>query len=307
MKRFIITSAIFGFILTTIITALYCLIPPNRNSYIYEINHKLRLVDSMPSSRIIFIGGSNVAFGVDSKAISDSLGITAINTGLHASIGLKYQIESVAEKLKKDDIVIIMPEYQQFYKDQFYGESYILSSMFKYRGCRDLHLMNFRQIENVICGMTKTAFDDIWYAHRVDTMYSSLNFNSFGDEIHHRHINFNKKIKLEPVNGDLNSNAINSTAELIRKLKGRGHIVLFFPPLTVERYHKMNRQRIEALTSALADAGIPFDIETGSHALPDSCSFDTHYHINDAGVRLITPQLANRIRAVIKTKTSSYH
>ncbi len=71
---------------------------------------------------IVLFGGSNVAFGYDSKIIYDSLHIPVINAGLHASVGLKYMIDDCFPNLKKGDILVFSPEYDHFYGDMAYGQ-----------------------------------------------------------------------------------------------------------------------------------------------------------------------------------------
>ena len=61
-----------------------------QDGYLQAYNKKCQLLEDTPSPRIIFVGGSNLAFGLDSQRIKDSLNINVINYGLHAGIGLKY-------------------------------------------------------------------------------------------------------------------------------------------------------------------------------------------------------------------------
>lgn len=63
-----------------------------QDGYLQAYNKKCQLLEDTPSPRIIFVGGSNLAFGLDSQRIKDSLNINVINYGLHAGIGLKYMM-----------------------------------------------------------------------------------------------------------------------------------------------------------------------------------------------------------------------
>ena len=135
MKKFLINCMMFGVPVVAVVILCYLFAPVNPNNYLAEINHKLHLLDSVEGRRMIFVGGSNVAFGVDSHAIADSLGMKVINTGLHAGLGLKYQLESVVGNLKEGDVLVIMPEYEQFY-DCFWGVGETLGAAIKYSGFR---------------------------------------------------------------------------------------------------------------------------------------------------------------------------
>ena len=79
------------------------------------------LMENVESPRIIFLGGSNLSFGLNSQLIKDSLKLNPINAGIHASIGLIYMLSNSLEFIKKGDIVVLVPEYQQFYGDAAFG------------------------------------------------------------------------------------------------------------------------------------------------------------------------------------------
>ena len=47
--------------------------------------------------KIILIGNSNLAFGIDSEKIENSVGMPVVNLGLHGSLGNEFH-ESMAKK-----------------------------------------------------------------------------------------------------------------------------------------------------------------------------------------------------------------
>lgn len=81
--------------------------------------------------RIIFVGGSNLAFGLDSQRIKDSLNINVINYGLHAGIGLKYMVDDISTYARKGDIIVFAPEYSHFYSGLAYGESITIAPLWR--------------------------------------------------------------------------------------------------------------------------------------------------------------------------------
>src|SRR5678816_2773153 len=70
------------------------------DSYLAAVLEKDRLIRNTPSPKIILVGGSNLAFGIDSKAIEDSLGLHVVNMGLYAKLGLKYMLAQVRPYIK---------------------------------------------------------------------------------------------------------------------------------------------------------------------------------------------------------------
>ena len=87
------------------------------DSYLAAVLEKDRIIRNTPSPKIILVGGSNLAFGIDSRMMQDSLGLNVVNMGLYAKLGLKYMLAQVRPYIQRGDVVVVVPEY-----DQFYGE-----------------------------------------------------------------------------------------------------------------------------------------------------------------------------------------
>src|SRR2546423_1761854 len=47
-----------------------------------------RYADSIQTRKVIFVGGSNLRFGLDEQSLSEKLGVPVVNYGLHASLGI---------------------------------------------------------------------------------------------------------------------------------------------------------------------------------------------------------------------------
>lgn len=84
------------------------------NSVILADADKQIAVKTFPSRRLIIIGGSNASFNVNSKLVGSSLGANGVNMGLIAQIGLAYMLKEVEPYIRQGDLVVIVPEYQQF-------------------------------------------------------------------------------------------------------------------------------------------------------------------------------------------------
>ncbi len=112
MKKFFGILVIFSVILLLI---FYTLCHDNntitKSDYLDAIIDKHELLKNTKSPRIILCGGSNIAFGIDSKIISDSIGLPVINMGLQAGLGLKFIINEVKGEIRKSDIIIFSIEH----------------------------------------------------------------------------------------------------------------------------------------------------------------------------------------------------
>ena len=90
MKRFLRRFSFLFLLFVALHLVLLFAIPADHNQYLNAYNHKQRLLNEVPSPRIIFMGGSNTAFGINSRMVEDSLKLPVINHGLHGGIGLRF-------------------------------------------------------------------------------------------------------------------------------------------------------------------------------------------------------------------------
>src|SRR6266436_7071833 len=67
----------------------------NKTGYLAASIDKHHLLVQQPSPRIVFVGGSNLAFGLDSSEIERSLSYHPINMGLHIGLGLAFMLAEV--------------------------------------------------------------------------------------------------------------------------------------------------------------------------------------------------------------------
>jgi hypothetical protein len=72
-----------------------------------------RLMDTA-APRLVLAGGSNLAFGIDSETLQNGLGMSVVNTGIHAGIGLGRILDDIAPFLQSGDTLVIAPEYSHF-------------------------------------------------------------------------------------------------------------------------------------------------------------------------------------------------
>ena len=91
--------------------------PPklNKEAYLMSFFDKQVLLKQRASPRIIFIGGSNVAFGIDSSLVKRTLHKNVINDGTQMGFGLSFMLNSVKKYLLADDVIVIIPEYEYFF------------------------------------------------------------------------------------------------------------------------------------------------------------------------------------------------
>ena len=74
--------------------------------------------------KVVFVGGSNIAFGMDSRLFEQLYGQPAVSFGLYGSLGIKSMMDLSKANLKRGDTVVLIPELDpEAYSTYFGGES----------------------------------------------------------------------------------------------------------------------------------------------------------------------------------------
>ena len=114
MKKLIITFLILMIIVLSPFIGILIYGRTQENKYgstfYAELKYKLELLEKTEENKIVFIGGSSLAFGLRSEEIEKALGYKVINFGLYAAIGTKPMMDLALKDIKEGDIVILAPE-----------------------------------------------------------------------------------------------------------------------------------------------------------------------------------------------------
>jgi len=240
MKIFIIKILLFLVIIASIITCSLFLIPNKRlkNSSLYADIDKNRRLDSLPSPKIVFVGGSNIAFGLNSKEIEDSIHLPVVNMGLHAGLGIYFMLNEIRNHVNKGDIVIFSPEYHQFFGDLVYGQKVLVALLFdiNHKDISDITLRQYVYLfpEILKYATSKLFFLDIDMADDGGDEYGKVfkrnSFNKYGDESMHWNFPWHNTPSVSTLGNNIQLNP--EAFEFIRKFKNnmdkkKLHFILF--------------------------------------------------------------------------------
>ena len=153
MRQFLIKLSLFAFAFVLAMLGLYYLIPKSSHSEFLCYRDKIKLVRETPSPRIIFVSGSSLYYGLDSKRVADSLHVNVVNYGLHAGIGLRYWLDEITPLVHKGDLVVLAPEYFQFYNDNMDGSEGVFAPFLFYNNLNGLEHLNVNQMLKIIKGL----------------------------------------------------------------------------------------------------------------------------------------------------------
>lgn len=148
----------------------------------YDFKDKIAMEKESP--KIVLLGGSNIIFGISAKEIEERLGIPTVNYGVNYGLS-DYEFVKVKDILKFGDIIILSPEYENYYFNdkkmfqiQTIKERYILTyDKNYYNNLSEVSKMNM-VITNGLC-----LIDSILSRFKkIDLIYPIEDYNEYGDE-----------------------------------------------------------------------------------------------------------------------------
>lgn len=300
MKKFIRKIFVFISILLfpIIIGAFLPATPKAKTSMIFGNIMKDSLLNNVKGPRIIFIGGSNLSFGLNSQMIKDSLNLNPINTGIHASIGLKYMMKNALEYIRQGDTVILVPEYQQFIGDFYNGnDGQELTRTIFDVNLSKIKLLDCIQIKCVLENLpiySLSKFNLLSYLKTPENnLYSVNSFNEYGDVIL---INRLQKQNFEPYGNiglNINMDVFKEIHLFNNELKKNNAILYLSFPGYQEKSFVNSKQAIKKIKNKLINFGINLLNSPDDYMMTDSLMFDTPYHLNKYGVDYRTKLFIN--------------
>ena len=86
-------------------------LPPVYSETFYgALNEKYDRLVELEGEKLVVVGGSSVAFGLDSALLERYTGMPVVNFGLYADLGTKMMLDLSLAGVSKGDVVILAPE-----------------------------------------------------------------------------------------------------------------------------------------------------------------------------------------------------
>jgi len=290
MRKLLCNMSVFGLMAIGVVVVIVLIIPRDTNNYLAAAIDKRRLLYSIPSPRMILVGGSNVAFSINSAELSERFDMPVINMGLHVDMGLRYMLNEVRPALRKEDIVVIFPEYEHFSGLSLDGRPTELGSVIKFCPECVSGISSPVQLFNVAEGISQTLESDILRVLKSsrshEKVYFRQGFDQHGDMIAHL-----KQIdKLEPNNhvSEIKLLSPNPAIDLLNSFyrsyrANNVQIFVVFPAIPVNEYNSQEKN-FSALYNLIAtELEIPVLGKPEEFLYPEEFFYDTVYHMNGVG------------------------
>lgn len=305
VRLFLAKFTLLMAVIALVIGGTFTLIPSDPAGYFQASVFKLEILERTPSPRLIVIGGSNVAFGIDSELLESGLGIPVVNMGLHAGLG-KYSYKELSRHIGAGDIILLMPEYSVFSSpDHLEGNDLGLAQWTEYDLSR-LVLFEPQRVPELILTMiqikaTRSLTSFLTQGDLGRGAYTSAEFNSHGDFI--GQADAAGPVKKLPSDayllpGDFSLETYQFFEQFNRDAQAKGATVyLEFPAsrglnclVTGREQFQMLYENLKKLTT------IPVITNMDELCYPNSYFYDTIYHLNGIGREIITQRIVRDLQ-----------
>jgi hypothetical protein len=302
MKQFIKKSIRFIITFIVVYTALifaFIIIPFDLGEdYHMAFFDKQKLLENSKQHKllpIILVGGSNTAFGFNSRILKDSLNRPIINTGLNTGLGLKFMLDHTSKYLSTGDIVIISPEYGHFFNTAAYGD-WTLATIFHMEPSiwEDFNVAQF----NTVARGISTAIQMVIGSRLATKNYKRAGVNEFGD--YTAHWGEASKSYGPPSRSEfkeINTEFLNYYSQKVLTWRNKGIKVLIIPPPYAKQAYNVTKDKIEMLIPELEKRNINFIVHPDEFVYPDSLFFEPNYHLNYSGLTIRTSRVLDILRS----------
>lgn len=285
------------------------------DTFVGELGDKYDLLCETNDPKIVVVGGSSVAFGINSEMIEKELDMKVVNFGLYANLGTKLMIDLSRANVNEGDIIVLAPEMNsQTLSLYFNAETTIQAIDGSFDMIKNIDSDNY---EAMIGAMWKFSADKLNYIMtgtepENSGAYRKEWFNKYGDNTFDRPYNtmtsIAKTITLDFMVDDTDGvttdyeTFIDYVNEYVDYCTEQGATVYFsFPPMNEAAMTDYNTEEnvyafYDNLRSSLHCRVIS---DVSDYVMDEGYFFDSEFHLNNDGVTVRTVQLIDDIKREI--------
>lgn len=309
MGRFLIKIIVFFSVLGALLIGA-CFVLPDRSAartMLGAMPKKLKQLDTIEGSRVIFVGGSGLGMGMVTARIEKALRRPCYNMGLHAGLGLIYQMKSIVPHLRSGDLVVLVPEYANFEGGGCFGQAelvmMIADIMPEHRS-----LLDARQWVSLMPEMCEYGAGKLRRLFVVPSGKDNSNdYQDHGDLDYgphppDEHLVFpaGRAKSADDFSGDV-LQYITSFGQSVHSANAK---LVVFPPAYYASSFAWQRAFIDRIETELTTVGCSFVVPAERYALEDRLFRETPYHLNKIGRHQRSALMAEDLERILSSPTS---
>lgn len=306
-----VIAAVLALVIGILIVVTTVILLPSQYDHLYlgelaDKYYRLRSFDD--ENKIIIIGGSSVAFGINSPMIEDSLGIPAVNFGLYGPLGTAIMMDLTRGHINEGDIVVLAPETDhQTMSMYFNGEAMWTSCDSDYTMLFKVRPHDWGEMFGSFWTYAEKKYQFYLYGKpSPDGVYDHSSFNEYGD------IEFTRT---EPVMNDwfdpevlidldpsiVDPDYIDYVNDYIDYCERQGATVYFsWPPMNALAIEQDLTGILEYATFIRENFHCDLISDITDYIMEAGYFYDTNYHVTDRGVVEHTATLIQDLANVLR-------
>ncbi|MBE6613476.1 MAG: hypothetical protein E7632_13410 [Ruminococcaceae bacterium] len=280
------------------------------NTFVGGLGEKFERLNTVEGRKIVIVGGSSAAFGLDSTLIEKYTGMPVVNFGLYAALGTKLMMDLSRANIGPGDVVVLAPEMDAQTMSLYFNPDATLMAMDGNFGM--LTHLRGGNLFSLLGAMPRFAGEKIGYLTSGEKptgsgAYDSSYFNEQGDLTYPRPENV-MGMYYDP-NTMIHLSADMPAPEFIAYIN---EYVQFCRSQGAEIYFgfcPMNEMALAEGTTPESIAAFEDHLKTvlgcsllgtaSDHIFSAEFFFDSNFHLNDAGVKHHTVTLVKELLLAI--------
>lgn len=313
MKKKIIVICVTAALLLSLPGALliwgFALPEQYGDTFLGELKYKVALLEDTPGPRIVLVGGSGIAFGVDSALMERELpGYSVVNFGMYAALGTTVMLDLSQPYVREGDIVVLIPEQQEQALSGWFDPAVMWQGL---DGAYELlHSLPRNKLKRLMGAFPAFAGQKFAYFAQGEPpasvgVYCRDSFNSRGDMSSPLCVqnempggfDAGTPIRFDPdmVTDDF-AQRVREYAEAVSEAGA----VLWYAPCPMNEPAVENAWDMDDFYAALQKKlGVPLIGDPRSFVLDAGWFFDTNFHPNASGKTVYTKALIRAVKAML--------
>lgn len=316
-RVFLITAIVcILFPLLLFLTCAFFLPVQYEETFLGELKYKCRLLKETPGKRIIILGGSSMAFAIDSNLLRENFpDYEVVNFGMYAALGTKMMLDLSKAYLHQGDIVIVAPEQNEQTLSGYFDGYYAWQGLDgAFSLLPDISLSDYGSL---LGNLPYFASEKLTYFLSGTTpspsgIYKKSSFNRYGDVESDLAASNTMPLLYDPnmsvsFSGEIVSDDFISCLRQYQALAGKQGCTLFYHLCPVNRLAVLDDTQPEEFYAFLQKKlDIPVLGDPRDAVMDEGWFFDTNFHLNQSGRTYFTRQLIRDLKAYygISSKTA---
>lgn len=290
---------------------LFCfklVMPQYLNNYQASLIDKNERLCSLEGPKIVLVGNSNLAFGIDSAAIEEAFGMPVVNMGMHGGVGNPFNEQAALQNVCEGDIVIL--SYSNFHDGDVIKNQQLawITIENHWTLWRYIRAKDWPDMIKAYPTYLKDCLD-LW-SQGIGNLdsgdeYSRLQFNEYGDNVYDRPALLPDTDFSQVHIPEVGSETINRINELNARLKEQGATLLMTAYPTPVSEYTPKREEYVAFSNQIEESlDCPLISRYEDYIMDKELFYNTYLHLNNEGVKVRTELLIQDMKRYLETARS---